>query len=109
MTPDMITNLLEWLEGMWFPDRKAPETEEKIMHADDTISDAPGWDIPAPAPERPQLSLRTLIPDAPEEQWSDNAPPVRPTDDVGFSDNWSGHDAGSAPDDSDPPADDLNW
>jgi acyl-CoA synthetase (AMP-forming)/AMP-acid ligase II len=111
MTPDMISGMLDWLEGMWFPDRKAPKTEEKVMHVDDTLADAPGWDMPAPSPDRPQLSLRSLIPDAPEEQWDEeDVPPERPPDDVGYSDDWGGDD-GAAPDtgERDLSPDDLEW
>ena len=108
MTPDMITSLLDWLEGMWFPDRKAPKTEEKVRHVDDTLADAPEWDMPAPTSERPQLSLRTLIPDAPEEQWDDSPPtppePADPQADWGDDD-----DAGLDIDESDLSVDDLDW
>ncbi|MBN1563868.1 MAG: hypothetical protein JXA10_08515, partial [Anaerolineae bacterium] len=106
MTPDMISSMLDWLAGMWFPDRKAPQTEERVMRADDTQADAPGWDIPAPAAERPPLSLRSLIPDAPEEQWDERAnDPADPTPDH----EWSGDEPGLSFDENDLSADDLEW
>ncbi len=110
MTPDMITNLMEWLKGMWFPERAAPKTEEKTVRSDDTNADTPGWDVPAPTKDRPQLSLRTLIPDAPEEQWSETA---ASPDDAGSPDAAaSPDDAGQQPPpigESDLSPDDLSW
>jgi hypothetical protein len=86
LTPDMIDALLGWLEGLWFPERRAEEQEPAPLDTGERPTQ-----IGRPTRVRP--TLRSVIPDAPEEQWADE--PSQPP----------------APDgaETDLPPDDLEW
>jgi hypothetical protein len=86
MTPDMLDALLDWLEGLWFPEQRAAEQEPASLDA----RERPTY-VERPARARP--TLRSVIPDAPEEQWADEPPPP-PAPDVA---------------ETDLPSDDLEW
>ncbi len=80
LTPETIKSLVDWLEGIWFPDRHE-------------AAPAPALEPPAPLPdweERPTHAQRpphnrlpsflSAVPDRPEEQWEDPAPDVEEND-----------------------------
>lgn len=91
LTPDMCAALVDWLEGIWFPERDlaAPEPQQAAPQEEQLP--------PArrPARRRSQI-LRTLIPDAPEEQWDDEQEIAQPQQPAGT-------------DAQDLPPDDLDW
>ncbi len=99
MTPDIISGLLDWLEELWFPDRQAKPA--RTGPAVDTQPDTPGWDRMPTRIRRPPRgmptapTLRSAIPDAPEEQWEDEPPAPSAQDDPG--------------DEADLPATNLEW
>lgn len=73
LTPDMVTGLVDWLEGLWFPDRVAAHDDARL---------APDETVPEPLdlfdsgarpdlPDRAEMARRAANPDAPEEQWAD--------------------------------------
>lgn len=72
LTPDMSTALLDWLEGLWFPERRSAE-QEYLPATSQPDARARPTHVERPARARP--TLRSVIPDAPEEQWEDEAPP----------------------------------
>ena len=70
LTPGLMTSLLDWLEGLWFPGHPAGDADQQAA---------------APPEERPTLpqrasrleqAYRAAVPDAPEEQWADDQPPA---------------------------------
>lgn len=73
LTPDMVLGLANWLEEIWFPERR-PAAVEPVMPLDEQPTTS----------RRPPRSplLRPGIPDAPEEQWDDQAPPEEPPPDI---------------------------
>lgn len=85
LTPDMAAALLDWLEDLWFPGqratREAAEAAEAAVAQGDFAVDVPDGDF-AEIPthmRRPKPTLRDMVPDAPEEQWSGPPEPVAPT------------------------------
>jgi hypothetical protein len=71
LTPETIRALVDWLEGIWFPDRHeaaAPPPE----------IEAPAWDERPTHVQRPAHSklpsFLSAVPDRPEEQWEEPAP-----------------------------------
>ncbi len=105
MTPDMISKLQDWIGGFWFPERIAPRTDEKVRALEETTGEARGWDVPVTG-DRPQLSLKALIPDAPEEQWSDAAAPPPEND---TQPKPPAAPASTDVEETDLSADDLSW
>ncbi len=81
MTPQMIAELLDWLEDLWFPGRREEREAEQEQQPDETdLSRVPVGDwVEGPihfTPKRREQSiLHAVIPDAPEEQWEENAAP----------------------------------
>jgi len=63
LTPNMVAGLVDWLEALWFPERRPPDPQP-VPDGRRAGRHAP----PAPPAQRLSL-LRTAIPDAPEEQW----------------------------------------
>jgi hypothetical protein len=86
LTPDMVTALLDWLEGLWFPEQRPQEQEPVSTTSRLDAHERPTY-VERPARARP--TLRSVIPDAPEEQWEDE-PPQPPTPDVEETDPSSG-------------------
>jgi hypothetical protein len=123
MTPDVTEGLIGWLEGLWFPDRQpkpAPAGAVTKPAAATGINapelEARGWErVPTQIrrPERGTPTLRSDIPDEPEEQWDDALPDVQ--DDGPLFDEASLGDAplDGAPfqdvDEDDLAASDLEW
>ncbi|GEM_PF-2191050 len=77
MTPQMITELLDWLEDLWFPGRR--EEREAQEEPDETdlrsvpIGDWAEEPLHFSPRQRGQSILQSVIPDAPEEQWEEAA------------------------------------
>lgn len=101
LTPDVMTSLLDWLDVLWFPERHAAlDPVDEGSHAAPGAAD---WERAPTQVRRPsrgtpnRLSLRSAIPDAPEEQWDDV--PAPPPDEAT---------PGTA-DDGDLPESDLEW
>jgi hypothetical protein len=72
LTPDTAAALLDWLEGLWFPEQRPPDHEHIPATA---RPDAYELRTHVERPARARPTLRSVIPDAPEEQWEDQAPP----------------------------------
>jgi hypothetical protein len=69
LTPDMVTTLIDWLESLWFPERRAQRDE------DDRQTSAPASTERPTSVERPsrlELARRAALPDTPEEQWEED-------------------------------------
>lgn len=100
LTPMMVTSLLDWLEGLWFPGRQAQGEEAVEDEANvPLIEDRPTI---AERPSRAELALRAAMPDAPEEQWEEPALPDR-------TDTQPEPPTRSEPEESDLSASDLDW
>lgn len=104
MTPDVITSLLDWLDLLWFADRHAiAAPPESAGEASLPASDAADWGRAPTQVRRPERgtparpTLRSAIPDAPEEQWEDE--PGSPPDEETTGDI----------DEGDLPDSDLEW
>jgi hypothetical protein len=90
LTPDMVTTLIDWLESLWFPGRRAQRDEGDRQALPPAIAERP---TSVEHPSRIELARRAALPDRPEEQWEeDHAPADQP--DV---------------EESDPSASDLDW
>ena len=63
LTPNMVAELVDWLEALWFPERR-PLDSQPVPN---------GWRAGRPRRSTPPAQRRSLlhtaIPDAPEEQW----------------------------------------
>lgn len=81
LTPDTIRALVDWLEDIWFPERRGAAYHPPQLEA----PAAPAWEE-RPTRSRPPApsklpSFLTAVPDAPEEQWEDIPPkPAGPPD-----------------------------
>jgi hypothetical protein len=64
LTPDVLKQLVEWLEGIWFPER------QRITEAEQPPADESPTHVKAPAQDR-LPSFLTAVPNTPEEQWGD--------------------------------------
>ncbi|MBI5961177.1 MAG: hypothetical protein HY866_20740 [Chloroflexi bacterium] len=75
LTPDGLKALVNWLEGLWFPERQQAEADEGTPHPQQ-LEDRP---TQLKAPARSRLpSFLSAVPDTPEEQWEER--PDRPDD-----------------------------
>lgn len=105
LTPDVISDLLDWLEDLWFPGQRAAREAEAAEAAADW-TESPTY-VRRPPRRRPHL--RATIPDAPEEQWDDE-PPAEPDLDLDDTDDDGAFDADDALDSGgDLGAQDLEW
>jgi hypothetical protein len=76
LTPDMVTTLIDWLEGLWFPGRRAQRSESDRDELPPGFEERPTIAEP---PSRIELARRAALPDTPEEQWEeDNARAATP-------------------------------
>jgi hypothetical protein len=70
LTPDMVTTLIDWLEGSWFPGRRAQREDHDELPP--VSEEQPTM---AEHPSRIELVRRAALPDTPEEQWEEEPPP----------------------------------
>ena len=66
----MVTSLVDWLEGLWFPDASAA----RQVAVQEEAPVAARWDEPptlVSRPTREPAGAEATVPDAPEEQWDD--------------------------------------
>lgn len=63
LTPNMVVGLVDWLEALWFPERRLPDPQP----APD--GQRAGRRAPPESQAQRRSLLHTAIPDAPEEQW----------------------------------------
>jgi hypothetical protein len=78
MTPDTITALLDWLEDLWFPGRRAAQPALAAEDREATSPEPVNWDQRPTGSDRPARAdrvRRAAIPDAPEEQWLETLAP----------------------------------
>lgn len=109
LTPDMISDLLDWLEDLWFPGQRAAREAEAVEAAAQGAADWSESPTYVRRPPRRRPHLRATIPDAPEEQWDDE-PPAEPDPALDDFDDDGAFDADDAPDSGgDLGAEDLEW
>ncbi len=100
MTPQMIAELLDWLEDLWFPGRREEREAAREQPPDETdlrsvpVGDWAEEPIHFTPKRREQSLLQSAIPDAPEEQWEEDEEPPEAAEET-FDDELS--------------ADDLEW
>jgi len=76
LTPDMVTTLIDWLESLWFPERRDQLDESDRQPLPPVSAERPTIADP---PSRIELARRAALPDRPEEQWEeDHAPAAQP-------------------------------
>jgi hypothetical protein len=76
LTPDMVTTMIDWLESLWFPGRRAQRDEGDRQALAPASAERP---TRVEHPSRIELARRAALPDRPEEQWGeDHAPADQP-------------------------------
>jgi hypothetical protein len=90
LTPDMVTILIDWLESLWFPERRAQYDDSDRQPSAQVSAERPTIAEP---PSRIELARRAALQDRPEEQWEEDQPPAAQPD----------------VDESDLSASDLDW
>lgn len=101
MTPDMVIALVDWLEGLWFPGRRAQSEAAEMADAmRPVIENRPTW---AGHPASLEQAYPPRVTDTPEEQWQDQPPPPE------FDDRPPEPPEAPLTDETDLSADDLDW
>jgi hypothetical protein len=75
LTPDMVTTLLDWLENLWFPERRAEREDLDRAELPPVGEERPTM---VEHPSRIELARRAALPDTPEEQWEEDHAPAAP-------------------------------